>query len=154
MKKLPRGSAEYVTDTANQIVVCRWMDNSVVTIASTCHTNQNSSKVFRYSQKEKKRIQIDCPEVIKKYNKHMGGTDRQDQNIAKYRISFRGKKWYGCIFTWLLDISIQNAWILHKKCGGSMPRFDFKEYIALSYLQRYGTLRNYQGLYVQSVKGL
>ena len=139
MKKLPRGSAEYVTDTANQIVVCRWMDNSVVTIASTCHTNQNSSKVFRYSQKEKKRIQIDCPEVIKKYNKHMGGTDRQDQNIAKYRISFRGKKWYWCIFTWLLDISIQNAWILHKKCGGSMPQFDFKEYIALSYLQRYGT---------------
>ena len=139
VKKLPRGSAEYVADTANRIVICRWMDNSVVTIASTCHTNQSSTKVQRFSQKEKKRIQIDCPDVIREYNKHMGGTDRQDQNIAKYCISFRGKKWYWSIFTWFVDIAIQNCWVLHKKCGGNLRQFDFKEHIALSYLQRYGS---------------
>ena len=154
VKKLPRGSAEYVADTANRIVICRWMDNSVVTIASTCHTNQSSTKVQRYSQKEKKRIQIDCPDVIREYNKHMGGTDRQDKNIAKYRISFRGKKWYWSIFTWFVDIAIQNCWVLHKKCEGNLRLFDFKEHIALFICSDMVLLRNYPGLYVKSAKRL
>ena len=139
MKKLQRGAMESVTDTSNGINVCRWMDNSVVTIASTCHTTQASVKVKRYFRKEKKKIEIDCPSLIVEYNKHMGGTDRQDQNLNKYRIPLRAKKWYWCVFTWLVDISIQNAWLLQKKCGGGLSQVQFKEYIAQVYLTRYGT---------------
>ena len=82
----------------------------------------------------------------------MGGTDRQDQNIAKYRISFRGKKWYWSIFTWFVDIAIQNCWVLHKKCWGNLSQFDFKEHIALSYLQRYGSLPQLPGPLCQKRK--
>ena len=42
----------------------------------------------------------------------MGGTDRQDQNVNKHRIAIRGKKWYWCMFTWLIDVTVQNAWLL------------------------------------------
>ena len=35
MKKEPRGTIDFVTDGKNKMVACRWMDNSVVTIAST-----------------------------------------------------------------------------------------------------------------------
>jgi len=37
IKKKQRGMMEFVIDTENEILVCRWMDNSVVTIASTVH---------------------------------------------------------------------------------------------------------------------
>ena len=94
-KKMPRSTAEYIADLGNSILVCKWMDNSAVTIASTCNINQALSKVKRDSKKEKKRKEIDCPNIIKQYNKHIGGTDRQDQNIAKYRRSFRGKSGTG-----------------------------------------------------------
>ncbi|XP_068233596.1 piggyBac transposable element-derived protein 3-like [Palaemon carinicauda] len=90
-KKQKRGSSEYFVDKENKIVVCRWMDNSALTIASTIHKNDSSCKVKRYCQKEKKKIEVDCPKIIQEYNRHMRGTDKQDQNVNKHRISFRGK---------------------------------------------------------------
>ena len=33
---------------------------------------------------------------------------------------------YWCIFTWLIDIFIQNAWVIHKKCEDNMRQFEFK----------------------------
>ena len=88
--------------------------------------------------KENKTIEINCPKLIQKYNQHMGGADRQDQNMNKYRIGFRGKKWYWCIFTWLVDVTVQNPWLLHKKSGGTMIHRVFKEELAQIYLARYG----------------
>ena len=29
--------------------------------------------------------------MVKVYNEHMGGVDRMDQNVSKYRIAIRGK---------------------------------------------------------------
>ena len=47
-----------------------------------------------YSQKLKKKIQVQQPNMIKVYNNFMGGVQRADENIDKYRASIRGKKWY------------------------------------------------------------
>ena len=44
LRKMLRGTVEYVADSANQILVLWWMDSSVVTTASTCNTKQVSSK--------------------------------------------------------------------------------------------------------------
>ena len=63
---------EFVADSENKIMVCRWMDNSVATIPSTVHVSKALSKVKRYSQKEKKTVKINCPEVVQEYSKHMG----------------------------------------------------------------------------------
>ncbi|XP_068246836.1 piggyBac transposable element-derived protein 3-like [Palaemon carinicauda] len=107
-----------VNEKLNKIMVCRWMDNAVVSVASTVHTNNASSKVRRYSQSEKRNVEVDCPKIVQEYNQHMGGTDRQNQNVNKYRIGIRWKKWHWCIFTRLIDVTEQNAWLLHKKSGG------------------------------------
>ena len=37
---------------------------------------------------------------------------------------------------WLRGISTQNVWIIHKKCGGNMQQFEFKEYLPQVYLYR------------------
>ena len=44
----------------------------------------------------------------------MGGVNKMDQNVSKYRIAMRGKKWYWCLISYTLDISINNAWQLQK----------------------------------------
>ncbi|KAJ3661550.1 hypothetical protein Zmor_005941 [Zophobas morio] len=69
----------------------------------------------------------------------MGGVDLMDENIGRYRVGMRGKKWWWCIFTWLLDVCIQNAWQIHKKCGGTMTQLEFRREIVTIYLQRYGS---------------
>lgn len=137
MKKLSRGSSFHIVDTETDIVVCRWMYNSVVTLA-TVHGNEACGRVQRYSRRDKRQIEIDYPSIVKEYNKHMGGTDRQNQNVNNYRISFRGKKWWWCIFTWLVDVSIENAWILNQKVGGSLVQLEFRKHLAEIYLTRYG----------------
>ncbi|KAK9712108.1 hypothetical protein QE152_g25043 [Popillia japonica] len=61
-----------------------------------------------------------------------------DENISRYRISMRGKKWWWCLFSWLLDACIQNAWQMHKKSGGVLPQLEFRREISKTYLKSYG----------------
>ncbi|CAG0886310.1 unnamed protein product [Cyprideis torosa] len=97
MKKEERGSmsmAEVSTEQGEKVFLVRWMDNSVVTTASTTFGSHPVNKVQRWSQAKKDRIRISCPQSIQQYNASMGGTDRQDQNANTYRVQIRGKKWF------------------------------------------------------------
>lgn len=127
-------------DKNNGIHYSRWLDNSIITVASSCFGNIPTSGVKRFSRKEKKTIQVQRPHCIGQYNKFMGGTDLMDENVNRYRISLRGKKWWWCLFTWLIDVSIQNAWILHKKAGGILSQLEFKRDIVQTYLVTYRNL--------------
>ena len=110
-------------------MIVKWKDNQVVSIASTAHGYAPLSTTGRYSRQERKRIQVSVPRVFLEYNKAMGGTDQMDGNVAKYRIGIRSKKWWWPIFTWLIDVSITNAWILMKSCGSSISQLNFKRNI-------------------------
>ena len=66
---------------------------------------------------EKKNVNILTPKAVREYNLGMEGIDRIDQDINAYRVSIRGKKWWWSIFTWLLDASLQNAWLLREMRG-------------------------------------
>lgn len=114
MKKSNRGHFDYAATRDRTIIVARWMDNSVVTVASTVHAVFPLSNAQRYSAAQKKKIVITRPQCFEKYNTFMGGTDQMDDNINLYRIGVRGKKWWWPIFTWLLDAAIQNAWAIYK----------------------------------------
>ena len=140
MKKTTRGHFDYAVTEDKSIVVTRWMDNSVVTVASTIHPVFPLSNAQRYSAAEKKKISIKRPGCIEKYNQFMGGTDQMDANINVYRISLRGKKWWWPIFTWLIDAAIQNAWILHKIHYPETGQLDFRREIASTYLKKFQNL--------------
>ena len=72
---MPGGKTECDGDSANLILVCKQMENLVITIGSTFNTNQALSTEKRYPKKQKKKqLEIDCPDTIKQYNKHMGET--------------------------------------------------------------------------------
>lgn len=145
MKKKERGVYDYRVDANNEVLVCRWSDNSVVNICSNAVGIEPVSTTTRYSTKEKKKIQVKQPHMVKVYNEHMGGVDRMDQNISKYRVAIRGKKWYACIVTYCIDVAINNAWQLHRICEGkdAMDLLTFRRSIARFYLQRYANPSHY-----------
>ena len=39
----------------------------------------------------------------------------------------------------MIDVTKQNAWLLHKKSGWGLAQFEFKEQIAQTHLTRFGT---------------
>lgn len=53
--------------------------------------------------------------MIKEYNTNMGGVDLADMLIALYRTPFRGHRWYLPIFSQMLDICVNNAWLLYRR---------------------------------------
>lgn len=83
---------DFTVDTKDEIIVCRWNDNSVVNVCWNGVGTEPISMATRYSAKEKKGIQIKQPHLVKVYNEHMGGVDRVDLNVPKYRTAIRGKK--------------------------------------------------------------
>ncbi|KAI4458697.1 transposase is4 [Holotrichia oblita] len=101
--KKERGSYEGVIEKETGTMIVRWLDNNVVTVASTCYGMYPLSSVKRYSSKQNKMITVSRPNMVGKYNSHMGGTDLMDENISRYRIGIRSKKWWWPIFTWLID---------------------------------------------------
>ena len=68
----------------------------------------------RWSRAEAKRVEISQPFMVKHYNQTMGGVDRMDHNVDKYRISIRSKKWWWSLFAFCADVSIQQAWHLYR----------------------------------------
>ncbi|KAG5887401.1 hypothetical protein JTB14_001591 [Gonioctena quinquepunctata] len=130
----------------------RWMDNAVVTMIPSSSGTQEVGQVKRYSQQQKRNIMIPRPFSIAKYNTYMGGTDQMDQNLACYRIGIRGKKWYWPSFTWLLDVAMQNSWLLYNKSRKQkLPQKDFRREVAKVYLKKYQVLPKGAGRWATSI---
>lgn len=72
--KTPRG-AMYFRSTES-ILALRWKDKKIVTLLSTDMGVEPVSTVKRYDKTAKEKMS--CPQVIKQYNSHMGGTDKSD----------------------------------------------------------------------------
>lgn len=75
--------------------------------------------------------------MINNYNRYMGGVDQHDWFLEKHSISVRGKKWYWCLVTRIIDMAVVNGFILYNKIQGkkSMSIKDFRRAIAIQYLK-------------------
>lgn len=136
--KKKRGEYQHVLEKNSGILLVRWLDNSVVTMASTEAGVSPLGSVKRFSQTEKKTILVDRPYCVAKYNQNMGGTDLMDECISSYRVGIRSKKWYWNIFTWILDAAINNAWLLYRKRNSKTTNLQFRRELVQVYLVRYG----------------
>lgn len=131
IQKKERGFSVSKSISGTSIKVTKWVDNNVVTMASTLYGEQPKDKAGRYSRADFARIEVQRPAVVAAYNRNMGGVDRMDQNIAAYRIATRKKKWWWSIFTWTIDVAIQNSWLLARKAGVNQTQLDFRRSLAL-----------------------
>ena len=128
MEKKNRGviSASFNED----LCVLSWKDNGVVNIASNAYGVNPIQKVSRWNRSTKQVVQVDMPYAAHKYNKVMGGTDRQDQNVNRSRTSIHSKKWWWALFTWGLDVTVQNTWLIYKSTNPDMKLVAFRRSVA------------------------
>ncbi|CAK1585347.1 unnamed protein product [Parnassius mnemosyne] len=140
MKKKGRGTYEVMCDNDKKIAVTKWVDNQCIHIASSFCAEDPVTTIERYDKIEKKRISVPCPKVIKVYNAHMGGVDIADMLTALYRIHMKTRRWYISIFAQVLDIALNNSWLLHRRdCSQltekSLPLKKFRMQVALALIQ-------------------
>ena len=124
--------------TESKILVLKWQDNAEVFLASSASSVHPVSTASRYSVKEKRRIDIQQPFIVKQYNKNMGGTDLMDNHVNTYRISIRGKKWWNCIFSWLFDVAMSNAWLMYRRNHSTISQLSFRRQVVRDLFLKYG----------------
>ncbi|XP_064120720.1 piggyBac transposable element-derived protein 3-like [Macrobrachium nipponense] len=94
---VPRSTLDYVS--ADGILVAKWKDNSIVTILSTDVGVEPVCEVQRYDKEAKKKVLVQCPNVINKYN---SGIDKSDMLVHLYKTPFKAKCYYMRLFTKML----------------------------------------------------
>lgn len=126
IKKEPRGfSSEFVASSYG--VNCTnvlWKDNKSVRLASTyvgveqfdqTNPNQQPSKASRFDRKQKKKIEIDCPQIIKEYNSHMGGVDLMDGLMGRYHVRAKTRDAATRLFYHFIDMAATNSYLLYRR---------------------------------------
>lgn len=137
LKQQERGYFDHRFDTNNEVLVVKWKDSKVVNVASNFGGLHPLGSAKRYSQKEKKVVNIPIPKLIQDYNNGMGGVDLLDKQISLYRIRIRSKKWWWPLFTQMIDITVVNAWRIYQIISGkNIPLLQFRRKIVLFYLSK------------------
>lgn len=144
IKNEARGAYDFQKVHDSNIVFVKWNDNNIVTFCSNASGVHPLHSVKRYSQKEKKFINIEQPHVVSLYNKYMGGVDRSDQNMEQYRVGIRGKKWYFPLISHCVNMSVHNAWYIHRNMGGTLDQLAFRRSIVSTILEQNKKLYVYQ----------
>uniref|UniRef100_A0A3B5LTQ1 PiggyBac transposable element-derived protein domain-containing protein n=1 Tax=Xiphophorus couchianus TaxID=32473 RepID=A0A3B5LTQ1_9TELE len=132
LKKEGRGACSVVSTNSN-ITVTRWLDSSVIHMASTCAGQSPEDTAQRWLKKEQAKISVQRPYSVALYNQHMGGVDLVDQCVAMYPHRRRNKRWYIRVFFHFLDVTVVNAWRLYLMSGlEKMNLLIFKASVALT----------------------
>ena len=111
MSKSERGDFSYAYDDIVGLHCVRWNENSVVTTLSNCIGPYPLDRVERC--KEKKKINVNRPNLIKVYNSAMGGVDLLDSAVGIYRTKIKEKKWWWPHFTNTLGVLMGAAWRIY-----------------------------------------
>ena len=143
--KMLRGQTEKVYVGEDQVVVV-WKDSAPVYIASNFADVDPVGKCSRYSSKEKRKLEVDQPNLVGVYNAHMGGVDLLDGMVTCYAIATRNRKWYWALYNWYLNVSLVQAWRLYRKVGAitavkeqeKMPLLDFTRSCVEMTVMRHG----------------
>ena len=112
LKDLGGGAIDSREDANSRITAILRYDNGVVQLASTYIGHELKNNVKRWSAKENKRIEIECPTMVEKYNAHMGEVDLCDMLLAPCRIRLRTCKYFMHVVYYCMGISITNRWLL------------------------------------------
>ena len=92
LKQQGRGNVDYCTDQNSGFHFVKWYDNKSVLIGSYYAGVEASTTVERFDVMDKKKAKVSCLEMIKEYNKSIGGIDLADMLISLYRTKINVRK--------------------------------------------------------------
>jgi len=93
------------------ISLLKWFNNKPINMGSNFITLGIPENVKRWDKKNKQHVEIERPEIIKLYNKSMGGVDKHDQLVSYYRIHMKSKKWTFRMIFHAFDMAVANCWL-------------------------------------------
>ena len=129
-----KGTANHAT--TDKVLVIKYMDNNVVTIASNFGSPE-IGQTSRYSREKKGYVSHPYPVAVKNYNSYMGGVDQLDLWEANYRSRMHQKKCWWPVFLYFFDTTVVNAWLLWRKTMGNIPLLEFCRSLAVTILKSY-----------------
>lgn len=134
LRRLGRGSFDYRVPREETFVICKWYDNRPVIVASNYHSVLPADPCIRWDKGKRDKVQVTRPAIVQAYNESMGGVDKSDMIVLLCRTGLKSRKWYLRIVQHLINISVANAWLLHRSRGGELPLADFRMDIAYALL--------------------
>lgn len=119
LMKLKRG--EIVTRVQRNLCLIRWKDKQDMFILTNMHAPPPEDRLLDEFGNAIK------PLVVEDYNKHMGYVEKSVKMTNCYGVAKKSWKWTKKLFFHLLEVTICNAYILHKSVGGKMTHKKFRE---------------------------
>jgi len=115
--KMKRG--DIATRVRGTLRAIHWKDKRDVYILTNMHSPPVEGNFTDESGQAIK------PRVAEDYNAYMGFVDKSDRMVNSYGIAHRTYKWTKKLFFHLTDMTILNAFLIHKLCGGKMNAQNF-----------------------------
>ncbi|KAE8740291.1 hypothetical protein FOCC_FOCC014191 [Frankliniella occidentalis] len=112
--KQGRGTSLVQSTCNGQVAVLKWVDNKVVNMAGSWAGRSPQHIVKRWDKKAKKKIDVACPQIVRLYNKNMGGVDLFDMLMHLYKLPSRAKRWPVPLISFMIDLSLVNAFLLYR----------------------------------------
>ncbi|KAJ8879173.1 hypothetical protein PR048_019779 [Dryococelus australis] len=114
MAKNGRGCTDEVVSADQKVVLVKWYDNKSVVICSNFLGVVKKDEVERWDKEDKTYNNAELPEMIKSYNKNMGGVDKLDQLVSCYRIMIKSRKLTLRMLFHVVDLAIENSWLVYR----------------------------------------
>lgn len=111
-KDMKRGDLDWRMDPSG-VSITKWMDNKAVHFISNMHDPSLQENTTR-KNKDGTTITVECNQVNKDYNKHMGYVDKADMLKSLYGLDRKSKKWWHRIAFHFLDATVVNAFVIFK----------------------------------------
>ncbi|MGH0186630.1 UNVERIFIED_CONTAM: hypothetical protein FKN15_033325 [Acipenser sinensis] len=97
------------------MIAVKWLDNKCVNLFSNACGIEPLGSVKQFNKEAKQKIDVPCPSVILAYNQHMGGSDISAVLVHLYKSPMKSRRWYLPLLSYILNLSITNAWLMYKR---------------------------------------
>ena len=112
-KKVAMGYLDYRSN--GPIVATVWKDKRIIHFLTTIHMAKCSLPITaKRREKDGTQKDVECPPCLPDYQKFMRGIDRRDQMMGYYNVGRRSRKWWKRVFSYLIEVCLLNAYVLHK----------------------------------------
>lgn len=140
-KKMKEGEIHPFVSENGKVSVCAWMDKRLVLVASNYVNPSEMTVVERRRRGQPGKQPKSIPSVVVRYNSAMKGVDLCDQKKVSYEIGHRSpKKYYLRIFFDLLDIAINNAYVVYcSKKLETISSYEFRRSVANSMIRGFSS---------------
>ncbi|CAJ1968104.1 unnamed protein product [Cylindrotheca closterium] len=108
-----------------------WKDRKPVIVLTSDGDCRPTGSCKRRSKAERGIIDLNRPEIVRRYNEYMGGVDFADQRRLHAETRLHGlRRWWIRIFFYYVDVGIENAGILY--CAAKkIPRKEWPNLLEL-----------------------